>query len=285
MDEISSSLSSMQINLRDFPSAKIKVDEYFREWLSLESTTNFVEMAVTEVSSANLESEQSSHGGDNPTFPSHQPPRSPSKKSPKKRTLDDSASAVDSAGGGTLAPRVLSSRPALASVPQAEMNGGSASASSFDSIPVFYRPGMSPRGQQVVLVGDSLKNRLEEIEAFFHNHPHGVPVDKFVFATKRLCGLPSFFNLPLCRRLNAFYTEDGSPRGAVNRVNDREIRVKLRAFVRYWREEIEPFSPVERFFRVIKQPTSEYITKDDFTPFIQELLVRMNPITNNFLCI
>lgn len=41
---------------------------------------------------------------------------------------------------------------------------------------------------------------------------------------------------------------------------------------RYWKEEIEPYTHAERFFRAVKQPKNEYILKDDFNPYIQELL-------------
>ena len=43
-------------------------------------------------------------------------------------------------------------------------------------------------------------------------------------------------------------------------------------YLQYWAAEIEPFDRVERFFRVIKSPSADFITKDDFVPFIQELL-------------
>lgn len=280
MDDISSSLSDMQINLGEFPSAKIKVDEYFKEWLSLDSTVDFVEIAVSEVSSASGEQGQASRGGgENSAQSSHQPPRSPSKKSPKKRGFHESVSTVESLGGAiVIASKGQLSAAAVSTVaaPEAKCSGTLHTLASFDNIPVFYKPGMIPRRKQPVLAVDSLSNHLEEIEAQFRPYPSGMPIEKFVTVTKRLCGLPSFFNRPLCVRLASFYAEDGTSRGALNtnaRVNDRDIRVKLKSFLRYWREEIEPFTPVERFFRIIKQPTAEYISTEDFTPFIQELLV------------
>jgi hypothetical protein len=285
MDDISSSLNEMQINLGEYPSAKIKVDEYFKEWLSLDSTVNFVEMALSEVSSSAAGSSATSGeqgqasrgGGENSAHSSHQPPRSPSKKSPKKRSIEESISTVDSMGGSIISSskgQILAAPLSAVAAPEAKGLGSLNTLASFDNIPIFYRPGMSPRGKQPILAGDCLSNRLEEIEAQFRPHPSGVPIEKFVTVTKRLCGLPSFFNRPLCIRLASFYGEEGTSRGAFNaRVNDRDIRVKLKSFLRYWKEEIEPFTPVERFFRIIKQPAAEYITTEDFTPFIQELLV------------
>ena len=42
--------------------------------------------------------------------------------------------------------------------------------------------------------------------------------------------------------------------------------------MKYWLDEIEPFAHEERFFRAVKQPNAEYIVKEDFNPYIQELL-------------
>ena len=150
---------------------------------------------------------------------------------------------------------------------------------NFDSIPVFYAP-KSSGGHRVVrraghgcgplrtvqqYVDDSYEAKRTEIEEFFSVYPGGVPLKKFVHATKRLMGLPSFFNAPLVRRINQLYGDSTEQEGVLP-------KVKLQAFEAYWRQEIEPYDRVERFFRVIKQPEVEYILKDDFVPFLQELL-------------
>lgn len=94
--------------------------------------------------------------------------------------------------------------------------------------------------------------------------------------TKRLCGLPSFFNLPLCKRIyqnsNENIGETGGVDGSKARGIDEEIKIKIKQFLTYWNEEVEPFGSIERFYRIIKQRDAEYITRDDFFPFIQELL-------------
>lgn len=134
---------------------------------------------------------------------------------------------------------------------------------------------------------DQLTNRLPEIEAFFQAFPSGAPVEKFVHITKKLVGIPSFFNFPLCKRIIELYgTGDGShtaPRkhlthninANANNNNKRQtagVIVTLKAFLLYWQHEVEPYTRVERFFRVIKQVANNFIVKDDFAPFIQELL-------------
>jgi len=40
----------------------------------------------------------------------------------------------------------------------------------------------------------------------------------------------------------------------------------------YWKKEMEPFDPPERFFRLVKQPDDNCILRDDFLPFIKSLL-------------
>ena len=53
---------------------------------------------------------------------------------------------------------------------------------------------------------------LTYIHTYIHTYSctiGGIPVDKFVHMTKRLCGLPSFFNLPLCKRIQQ-YSDEGS---------------------------------------------------------------------------
>jgi serine/threonine-protein phosphatase 2A regulatory subunit B'' len=106
-----------------------------------------------------------------------------------------------------------------------------------------------------------------------------------VHITKGLCGLPSFFNLPLCRRLAQLYpqapTTDKNQQGKNSRYSAggsngaaSTNKITLKMFLQFWQQEMEPFDRHERFFRLVKQPTAtvDYICKDDFVPFIQELL-------------
>ena len=54
--------------------------------------------------------------------------------------------------------------------------------------------------------------------------------------------------------------------------NPSGVKIKLKSFLKFWQFEVEPFDRTERFFRVIKKHEAEYIYKDDFVPFLQELL-------------
>lgn len=144
--------------------------------------------------------------------------------------------------------------------------------SNFDAVPKFYTPGHARAG---VMSSDDLRSRQEEIDVFFSSYPEGIPVEKFVYVTKRICGLPSFFNLPLCRRMQAYFGDNeraAQSQTAGRRGSENDIKISLASFLRYWSHEVEPYDPVERFFRAVKQPSAEYIVKDDFGPYIQELL-------------
>ena len=121
-----------------------------------------------------------------------------------------------------------------------------------------------------------------------------LPVDAFVRITKEVCQFPTFFNAPLYRRildlwnakhnggsdngtsripaldLNATETTDSAD--ATNTTGGEMEVVTYGMFKWYWTTEMEEYDASERFFRLIKQPDAEYIVRDDFLPYIQELL-------------
>lgn len=49
-------------------------------------------------------------------------------------------------------------------------------------------------------------------------------------------------------------------------------QVPLRVFLQYWRDEMEKYDHVDRFFRLTKQPDSQFIVKSDLLPLMEELL-------------
>ena len=295
MEELHMGLSSLQLS--DFPSAKIKIEQYFADWLASEGE-EIVEGLANHINTgrrldldrSHLHKQSHSHpesgiiGG---------PPRSPNKKSPKKRSQSEMQSNNPSSSNlvgsgkdswGTTSSiytfdKVNSALPSATLDTRDNSHGETSFSSSrrrsnFDTIPKFFVKG---RPSVYRIEEDQLVNRLAEIEAFFQPYPAGVPVEKFVHMTKKLIGIPSFFNLPLCRRIIDLYGNGESAvakpihKGTAKRQTQGVI-VTLKAFVQFWKAEVEPFSRIERFFRVIKQPIANYILKDDFAPFIQELL-------------
>jgi hypothetical protein len=99
---------------------------------------------------------------------------------------------------------------------------------------------------------------------------------EFLEITKDVCKFPSFFNAPLYRRILLLF---GKTNPSSNSDDDKTPTTELTTqltytmFQRYWIQEMEPYDEQERFFRLVKKPSREYITRDDFLPFIEELLM------------
>lgn len=159
----------------------------------------------------------------------------------------------------------------------------------YAQIPRFYTPGEPRRGRLRGLSTDAMVRKAIDIEARFREFPEGMKVEDFVAITKDLCGFPSFFNAPFFRRILATWeavdettlkppsspaAEDasstGSPTSAEGNVVSRRITKEI--FESYWMREMAPCDSVERFYRVVKHPKNDYIERDDFAPFLHELL-------------
>ncbi|CAI5724916.1 unnamed protein product [Peronospora effusa] len=155
-----------------------------------------------------------------------------------------------------------------------------------DQIPRFYAPGEGRRGRLRGLSTDAMARKASDIEARFREFPEGMKVEDFVAITKDLCGFPSFFNAPFFRRILATCEEAGeamlkshlisaeedasSPTSADGGVVPQRITKDM--FHNYWMREMAPCDSLERFFRVVKQPKNDFIERDDFAPFLHELL-------------
>ncbi|KAG7377855.1 Serine/threonine-protein phosphatase 2A regulatory subunit B'' subunit alpha [Phytophthora pseudosyringae] len=153
-------------------------------------------------------------------------------------------------------------------------------------IPKFYTPGEGRRGRLRGLSTDAMARKASDIEARFREFPEGMKVEDFVAITKDLCGFPSFFNAPFFRRILATCGVAGettpkpptspaaedvsSPTSADGGAVPQRITKEM--FQSYWMREMAPCDSVERFFRVVKQPKNDFIERDDFAPFLHELL-------------
>jgi hypothetical protein len=292
-DELHLGLSALQLS--EFPSAKIKVEQFMSDWLVSEGA-EILDCLKNKGGMATKLEERFSlaarHPGD-----SHSSglPRSPPKKSPKKRTntemqnnnINNTSSSPTGPPAGLR--QAANSVYSFDNVGPGENSGSMSDSitenqhsgrrrSNVDNIPKFYIRGRHDRAYSRQIDEDRLVNRLPEIEAFFQAFPQGAPVEKFVHITKKLVGIPSFFNFPLCRRIIDLYGNgegNAISKTAFKNTGKRQTQgviVTLKAFLLFWQHEVEPYTRVERFFRVIKQPDSEFVMKDDFAPFIQELL-------------
>ena len=104
----------------------------------------------------------------------------------------------------------------------------------------------------------------------YHNSPDDcryIPLERFERLTKEICGLPTFFHKPLYTRILQLWT---------NRVRSSGLPscpvVTYGIFRCYWTEFMAPYDRDERFFHLLRQPSADYLTRDDFFPYIKELL-------------
>jgi serine/threonine-protein phosphatase 2A regulatory subunit B'' len=89
--------------------------------------------------------------------------------------------------------------------------------------------------------------------------------ENFARITKEVSRFPSFFNVPLYNRILLLWnSRDGS-------VAKMDV-VTMDMFQWYWLAEMESYDAHERFFRLLKQPENDFIGRDDFLPYIKELL-------------
>lgn len=208
------------------------------------------------------------------------PPRSPT-KSPKKRTQADMLNS--STGNSGLLLRGSSSKELL-TIDKDDSQQIARRRASIDAIPSFYSKSFTSLGQPVAgatrthyrIAEDTLDKRRPEIEALFKPFPVGIVAESFVHITKNLCGFPSFFNKALFQRIMDYYDDGGSRMQLPRRVPlsaAAGAKMKLKTFLTFWEIEMEPFDHFGRFFRLVKNPGSEFIRKDDFVPFILELLL------------
>jgi hypothetical protein len=89
-------------------------------------------------------------------------------------------------------------------------------------------------------------------------------MDSFVRVTKEVCRLPSFFNAPLYQRILDLWNAQSQT---------SPMQVVTHGILQwYWNTEMEPYDAPERFYRLVKQPGTDSIVRDDFLPYIKALL-------------
>jgi hypothetical protein len=90
-------------------------------------------------------------------------------------------------------------------------------------------------------------------------------LENFARITKEVCRFPSFFNGPLYKRILQLWNSRDEL------VTKMDV-VTTEMFEWYWLAEMQSYDAPERFFRLLKQPENDYIARDDFLPYIKELL-------------
>lgn len=124
-------------------------------------------------------------------------------------------------------------------------------------------------------VKDQVQNLIPELVELTTMEPTAAGDDVIIFSlesfvriTKEICNFPSFFNGPLYQRIldlwNVAHKNQTQAAAAA--------AVSLPMLEWFWKTEMEPYDPPERFFRLVKQPHNDCILRDDFLPYIKALL-------------
>jgi len=123
----------------------------------------------------------------------------------------------------------------------------------------------------MVCVRDQILKLLQELQVLPQEGAKSddsnvtIALEVFVRITKEICHFPSFFNCPLYQRILQLWNTEHSEQANLTTVT-------LSTLEWYWKKEMEPFDPPERFFRLVKQPGEDCILRDDFLPYIKALL-------------
>ncbi|KAF0688934.1 Aste57867_19538 [Aphanomyces stellatus] len=249
------------------PSGRMKMEELFRQWLSLDATKEMICTLVEDVKSGrdivvpgtptnvSLLGSMSNSLSD--------PCRSP--KRPPNHTPMHGTHIRKKSHGNSDEMQVEMLQPLQLSLPE------NAESDVSHMIPKFYFPKEGGRGRGRAYSRDQLNRKERDIDERFDQAgagSDGLKVDAFVSITKDLCGFPSFFNLPLFQRIRSVALGVD----ATAEFDPATTFVTKEMFQTFWTVEIEPFDTVERFFRLVKQPGKDYIEHSDFAPFLHELL-------------
>ena len=125
-------------------------------------------------------------------------------------------------------------------------------------------------------ISSSLNDEEKEEEQLY------LTSDAFVKITKDICHFPTFFNGPLYKRIlylwqtkvkestKEQYQAYMNNTAASSQQDEDYITYEMMEW--YWKLEMQKFDLSDRFFRLVKAPYRNYITRDDFLPFIKELL-------------
>jgi hypothetical protein len=119
--------------------------------------------------------------------------------------------------------------------------------------------------EAALCVRDQVLNILPDLEIVPAQNVISFPLESFIRITKEVCRFPSFFNAPLYQRIVNLWNNE-------NPTSQPVSVVTLRILEWFWKNEMEPFDPSERFFRLVKQPDQDCILRDDFLPYIKALL-------------
>jgi len=254
-----------RVDLEGFAHSKVKLNELFLHWLSLQSSQELITGLLNDVAEARPLPGIPSACPQSPTANSSSPtsPRSmqganysPPPRSPKNfrnnanRTADHELMHLggDALRSPPLSPSVLHNRniarqPLIDSQPE-QKRGRYANA-----IPTFFTP--KPK----VISASQADMELLQLRQAIPPHGPGVDLASFGAIAQGLWRFPKFFNKTIFERL--------AQGGDV--VTEAQL-------VQYWQTNLQHPDPSARAFNAIKSSDRNVLTKEDFVPFVDELM-------------
>lgn len=256
-----------RVDLEGFAHSKVKLNELFLHWLSLQSSQELITGLLNDVAEGRPLPGIPSACPQSPTASSPtSSPRglqgagySPPPRSPKNFRTHANRSAVDhelmhmGGDGGLrsppLSPSVLHNRniarqPLIDSSQVEEKRGRHA-----NSIPTFFVPKVT-----VISVGQA-EMELLQLRQAVAPYGQGMDLANFDVVVQDLWKLPKFFNKTMFERI---------AQGA-------EVVTEAQ-LVQYWRANLQHPDRSVRAFNVIKSTGRNVLTKEDFVPFVDDLM-------------
>lgn len=114
-----------------------------------------------------------------------------------------------------------------------------------------------------IIESTSVRDQIQLIIEEVSPETKSFSVENFCRVTKEVFHFPSYFNGPLFDRIIHLWN---------SKQGNSASTISLSMLKWFWLNEMEPFDLSERFFRLLKQPACNYIARDDFLPYIKELL-------------
>ena len=201
--------------------------------------------------------------------------------------LHHPASASASASAPTTNLDFKTAHPSALSPKSTRLRQNSFSLPTSPSIQSSLLPMAPGRGRPIT--ADSLENALGRIVRGFGTEGgleggEGLTIAEFgQTVVKDVCGFPTFFNKVLFNRILDLYEYDyaNAPVESADETQPpQQQRVTFTMFCKYYKEFIEPYDEADRFFNLVKNTHKKAngeqtngITREDFIPFIEELLV------------
>eukprot|EP00339_Tiarina_fusa_P001189 CAMPEP_0117075766 /NCGR_PEP_ID=MMETSP0472-20121206/53419_1 /TAXON_ID=693140 ORGANISM="Tiarina fusus, Strain LIS" /NCGR_SAMPLE_ID=MMETSP0472 /ASSEMBLY_ACC=CAM_ASM_000603 /LENGTH=561 /DNA_ID=CAMNT_0004801409 /DNA_START=79 /DNA_END=1764 /DNA_ORIENTATION=+ len=246
--------------------APIKMDELLVSWLGSDEVYENVSSLIEKYRE---QQRQRKHQADNIS-----PPGSPKQQEETKEKIEAAGSTAPTSPRGVVIPPFYPLRTPTGNtiqrrrqLPRQSETWDPLPAKSSASESEATRALEETEGDNggVICVRDQLLNMLQELDiSTSQGNVVSFSLDSFVRVTKEVCRFPSFFNAPLYDRILELWNSQHPSLTSPN--------VTLSILEWFWKTEMEPFDPPERFFRLVKQPDQDCILKDDFLPYIKALL-------------